>query len=64
MPVCGEGGPADAALVAVKDLRPAGDPFDLAAVLCGHDPTTATGAADARRDLRVWDLLDEMEGER
>lgn len=40
-----------------------GDPsalsdFDLAALACGHDPSTVTGAADARADRNVWDLLD------
>lgn len=60
----GEGGPADTALCAAKAPRSAGDPFDLAAVLCGHDPLTEVGRADARRDFRVWDLLEAMEGDR
>lgn len=32
--------------------------FDLAASACGHDTTTTVGAAEARGDYRVWDLLD------
>lgn len=32
-------------------------PFELAAVLCGHDPLTVTGASNARRDFHVWDLV-------
>lgn len=32
--------------------------FELAAQACGHDTTTGIGASDARRDPRVWDLLD------
>lgn len=32
--------------------------FDLAAIACGHDPSTNVGAAAARADHRVWDLLD------
>lgn len=32
--------------------------FDLAAMACGHDTTTAAGRSGARHDYRVWDLLD------
>lgn len=35
--------------------------FELAAQALGHDATTTVGAADARRDHRVWDLLDEID---
>lgn len=34
-------------------------PFDVAATLLGHDITTVTGAAAARADHRVWDLLED-----
>lgn len=35
--------------------------FELAAIACGHDPSTVTGASDARADRAVWDLLDRID---
>lgn len=37
--------------------------FDLAARACGHDPTSVTGAEDARHDFRVWDLAEQYQRE-
>lgn len=53
----GEGAPDDADQTSAKAPRPAALPFEFAAVLCGHNPTTTGGAADARHDFRVWDLV-------
>jgi hypothetical protein len=38
--------------------HPAALSFADAAELCGHDTRTREGAADARHDFRVWDLVD------
>lgn len=35
-------------------------PFDVAAVLCGHDIGTLVGEEAARADFRVWDLAEAM----
>lgn len=55
--LCGEGEPAERGdATTTKAPRPVPS-FELAALLRGHDLTSAGGAEDARHDYRVWDLV-------